>query len=111
MSTFNGISSKPAWFPDDRRAGARLRTHLPVTVLTLSGGTYSAFLMNASASGFRVRSDYGATIGRYLLVDVPNFTQYSGWVTWANSGEFGFEVANPIPRAVIDHIVALAAEA
>jgi hypothetical protein len=111
MSNPNGITSKPVWFPDDRRAGARLRTHLPVSVLTLSGGTYAASLTNASVSGFRVRSEYAATIGRFLLVDVPNFTQYSGWVAWTNSGEFGFEVANPIPRAVLDQIVAMAAEA
>jgi hypothetical protein len=76
----------------------------------LRGDTHSAFLTNASPSGFRIRSNYGVTIGRFLLVDVPNFTQYPGWVAWANSGEFGFEVANSIPQKVIDRIVAMAAE-
>jgi hypothetical protein len=77
----------------------------------LRGDTYSGFLTNASVSGFRINLDQGLIIGRFLLVDVPNFTQYPGWVAWADTGEFGFEVANPIPQAVIDHIVAMAAEA
>jgi hypothetical protein len=87
-----------------------LRTHLPVSLLTLRGDTYSAFLTNASSSGFRIRSEYGVTVGRFLSVDVRDFAQYAGWVAWAFSGEFGFEVANPIPQAVIDHIVAMAGD-
>jgi hypothetical protein len=65
---------------------------------------------NASSSGFRIRSEYGVTVGRFLSVDVRDFAQYAGWVAWAFSGEFGFEVANPIPQAVIDHIVAMAGD-
>jgi hypothetical protein len=88
-----------------------LRTHLPVSVLTLRGDTYSAYLTNASSTGFRIRSEHGVTVGRFLSVDVPNFTQYAGWVVWAFSGEYGFKAAHPIAHAVIDHIVAIAAEA
>jgi hypothetical protein len=110
MTIPDRLALKPTWFPDNRRTGGRLRTHLPVSLLTLRGDTYSAYLTNASSSGFRIRSEYGGTVGRFLSVDVPNFTQYAGWVAWAYSGEFGFEVANPIPQAVIDHIVAMAAE-
>jgi hypothetical protein len=111
MSSPDRSPLQPASFPDDRRAGARVRTYFPVSILTLGGEISPAFVTNASVSGFRIRSEYGVTLGRFLLVDVPSFTQYAGWVAWANAGEFGFELANPIPQAVIDHIVAMAAEA
>jgi hypothetical protein len=87
-----------------------LRTYLPVSLHMLRGDTYSGFLTNASVSGFRIKLDQGLTIGRFLVVDLPNFTQYPGWVAWADTGEFGFEVANALPQEIIDYIQAAAAK-
>jgi hypothetical protein len=94
----------------ERRLAVRSRIHLPVFLLTPSGDTYSAFLTNVSSLGFRIRSEYGATIGRFLSLDVPELARYSGWVAWSQAGQFGLDVANPVPQKVIDHILMIATE-
>jgi hypothetical protein len=65
---------------------------------------------NVSSLGFRIRSDYGVTIGRFLSLDVPGLARYSGWVAWSQADQFGLDVANPLPQKVIDHILMIAAE-
>lgn len=110
MSHDDHPADKPLSFPGNRRSAVRSRIHLAVSLITPAGDIYSATLTNISSLGFRIRSDYGVTLGRFLSVDVPELARYSGWVAWSHSGEFGLDVANPVPQKVIDHIVANAAK-
>jgi hypothetical protein len=110
MSVPDCPTSKTASFPDNQRAAVRSRAHLPVFLVTPAGDAYSAFLTNVSCIGFRIRSEYRVTIGRFLTVDLPGLARYPGWVAWANADEFGLDVADFIPKEVIDQIVATAAE-
>lgn len=80
-----------------------------MSLITPAGDLHAATLTNISSLGFRIRSEYGVTLGRFLSLDIPQLTRYSGWVAWSYSDEFGLDVANPIPQKVIDHILALAA--
>jgi hypothetical protein len=110
MSVPDHPMPEPARSPAERRLAVRSRTHLPVFLITPGGGTYSAFVTNASSLGFRIRSEYGVAIGRFLSLDVPGLARYSGWVAWSHESQFGLAVANPVPQKVIDHILAIAEE-
>lgn len=67
-------------------------------------------MVDIATHGFGVQSGYPAKMGQFLNIEVPAFARYSGWVAWACSGEFGFDVANPLPKPVVDHILSLASQ-
>ena len=105
MSNDDHLVAKPPPFAGDRRLAARARICLAVLLITPGGEIYAATLTNISSLGFRIRADYGVTLGRFLSLDVPELARYSGWVAWSQEGEFGLAVANPIPQEVIKHIL------
>jgi hypothetical protein len=98
---------KPPPFPGNRRLAVRARIYLAVLLITPGGDIYAATLTNISSLGFRIRADYGVTLGRFLSLDVPELARYS-WVAWSEGGEFGLAVANLIPQEVIKHILLIA---
>lgn len=108
MNIQSHISSKPEWLPVDERAAERIPIHLPVFLIAPGGEPFSATLTDVSTHGFRIRSGYPATLGRFLAIDVPAFSRYSGWVAWARANEFGFDAAHPLPEGVVNHILNLA---
>jgi hypothetical protein len=108
MGNDDDLVDKPPPFAGDRRLAARARICLAVLLITPGGEIYAATLTNISSLGFRIRADYGVTLGRFLSLDVPELARYSGWVAWSQEGEFGLAVANPIPQKVIKHILLIA---
>lgn len=108
MSFHDHSSPKPSWLPDDARIVKRSPIHLPVFLTVPGGEPLSATVINIATHGFRVQSGYSAKMGQFLAIEVPAFSRYSGWVAWAHSGEFGFDVANPLPEPVVNHILSLA---
>lgn len=81
---------------------------LPVFLMAPGGEPFSARVTNIATHGFRVESVYIAKMGQFLSIEIPAFARYSGWVAWTLTSEFGFDVANPLPEPVVDHILNLA---
>jgi len=79
-------------------------------LVTPLGDEHPAIIQNISTLGFKIRSEYGVTIGRFLAIDIPGLTAYSGWVSWSYLGEFGLDVANAIPGPVVEHIINIAVQ-
>ena len=108
MSLHDHPSLNPSWLPDDARVTSRALTYL-LALLTASGGrSFSATVVDIATHGF-----FG--VGRVtprslgiLAIEVPAFARYLGWVAWTHSGGFGFDVANPPPKPVVEHILSLA---
>ena len=99
----------PGWHRSPT-TGERLYDRGSIQFPSLYGERYfSSFLTNVSSLFFRIRSEYRVTIGRFLSLDVPGLARYSGWVAWSHAGEFGLDVANPIPQEIVDDIVEMAA--
>lgn len=98
----------PGRYAIDERVAVRRIIHLPAFLVACGGERFSATLLDVSTHGFRIRSGYPTTIGRFLAVDIPAFARYSGWVAWANQFEFGFDVANPLPDEVVNYLLRLA---
>jgi hypothetical protein len=101
---------KPDRSSTDARRAKRTPICLPVFVIAPDGEPYSALAVDVATHGFRIRSGYPATLGRFLVIDVPSFVRYSGWVAWASTTEFGFDVAHPMPADVVNHLISLARE-
>lgn len=108
MNVHSHISSRPEWLPADDRVAERIPIHLPVFLIAPGGEPFSATVIDVSTHGFRIKSGYPATLGRFLAIDVPAFSRYQGWVAWAHTNEFGFAVAHPLPEGVVNHILKLA---
>ncbi|KQM96361.1 hypothetical protein ASE77_18900 [Sphingomonas sp. Leaf226] len=84
---------------------------LPAVLVTSLADEHPAIIQNVSTLGFKLRSEYRVTVGRFLSLDIPGLTVYSGWVAWSYLDQFGFDVANAIPEPVIEHIIAMALQA
>jgi hypothetical protein len=97
--------------PLDRRHADRTGMSLPAVLITSLADKHPAIIQNVSTLGFKVRSKYGATVGRFLSIDIPGLATYSGWVAWSYCDQFGIDVANAIPEPVIEHIIAMAVQA
>lgn len=78
--------------------------------MTPLGDMIPATVTDASTGGFRVKADYGVTIGRFLVLVIPGLPRYAGWVAWSYLSEFGLEGAQAISEDAIEHIVALGAK-
>jgi hypothetical protein len=108
MSLHDHTSLKPSWLPADARVTSRALIHPPAFLMTPGGEPFSATVIDIATHGFRVQSNYPAKMGQFVVIEVPAFARYSGWVAWAHAGEFGLDVANPLPEPVVDHIISLA---
>ena len=95
----------------DRRCSNRTAMSHPAVLITSLGDKHSAIIQNVSTLGFKIRSEYGVTVGRFLSIDIPGLATYSGWVAWSYRDQFGLDVANAIPEPVIKHIIAMAVQA
>ena len=95
----------------DRRYSNRTAMSLPAVLITSLADEHPAIIQNVSTLGFKLRSEYRVTVGRFLSLDIPGLTAYSGWVAWSYLDQFGLDVANAIPEPVIEHIIAMALQA
>ena len=90
------------------RKSCRALTNLLVKLTTPSENSLPATLADISTGGCRVRSMYQVALGRFVTIDIPEFTSYSGWVAWRNGLEFGLALSNPIPTDVVEHVLTIA---
>jgi hypothetical protein len=111
VNVYRRIASDSSPDLSERRYSTRRAVDLDVFLITPLGDAHPANIQDVSSRGFRIRSDYGVTIGRFLTLDIPGLTRYSGWVAWSYLGEFGLEAATPVPDDIVDHIVTLGEQA
>lgn len=110
MNRYRPPASDGGREPLDRRYSSRTAMSLKAVLITPLGDEHRAVIRNVSTLGFKISSEYGVTIGRFLAIDIPGLTAYSGWVAWSYLGEFGLDVANAIPGPVVEHIIEIADE-
>jgi hypothetical protein len=94
----------------DRRYSSRRPVNIGALIMTPLGDMIPATVTDVSSGGFRVKADYGVTIGRSLVLVILGLPRYAGWVAWSYLGEFGLEGAQAISEDAIEHIVALGAK-
>ncbi|VXC81711.1 hypothetical protein SPHINGOT1_20155 [Sphingomonas sp. T1] len=111
MNTYRRSMANAGNNPLDRRCSNRTAMSHPAVLITSLGDKHSAIIQNVSTLGFKVRSEYEVTVGRFLSIDIPGLATYSGWVAWSYRDQFGLDVANAIPEPVIKHIIAMAVQA
>jgi hypothetical protein len=107
MNIYRKIASDIS--PDlvDRRYSSRHPVNVTALLITPSEDIFHATVTDVSSRGFRVKADYGVTIGRSLVLTIPGLPNYPGWIAWSFLGEFGLEVAEEISEHAIEHIIAL----
>jgi len=110
MNTYRRSMANAGNNPLDRRCSNRTAMNHPAVLITSLGDKHSAIIQNVSTLGFKIRSEYGVTVGRFLSIDIPGLATYSGWVAWSYRDQFGLDVANAIPEPVIKHIIAMAVQ-
>jgi hypothetical protein len=105
MNIYRKIASDISPTLLDRRYSARRFVNIEIFLITALGNIIPATARDVSSRGFRVKADYGVTIGRPIVLVIPGLSNYPGWVAWSYLGEFGVEGAEVISDHVIDYIV------
>jgi hypothetical protein len=107
MNMYRKIASDISPALIERRCASRHLVNLGALLITPLGEMIPATVTGVSTRGFRVKADYGVTIGRSVGLAIPGLPRYVGWVAWSYLGEFGLEGAQEITEDAVAHIVAL----
>ncbi|MGI4733011.1 MAG: hypothetical protein ACRYFW_14875 [Janthinobacterium lividum] len=59
--------------------------------------------------GCRVSASQLLSVGAFVTLELPHFTDVNGWVAWSLDGEIGLDFAHPLPPRVVDYILDRAA--
>lgn len=110
MPTNPASSSFPAWLPADERKADRLRLSLPAQMSSDRFDTINVRLTDLTGLGCRLSTAERVSMGVFVTVHIPGFTQISGWVAWSEDGELGLDFANPLPDPVTGFIVQLSTD-
>lgn len=89
----------------EERAHLRLPLYLPAFLINPGDVRDPVLITDLSATGCQIASTARVTVGRYLGIHIPGFARYAGWVVWQTREGFGLDFCNPLPTAVVDHIV------
>ena len=92
----------------DERQQARVGLCLPVFVLQAGAERISAQLIDVSEQGCKIAINSTLKAGKYLGIEVPAFSRFSGWVVWQTRQNFGMDFVTSISRAEVEYIVSLA---
>ncbi len=55
--------------------------------------------------GCRVSTSQVLSVGAFVTLALPHFTDINGWVAWSLDGEIGLDFAHPLPLRVVDYIL------
>ena len=105
MQRFGSLCASPLAI--EEREHLRLPLYLPAFILSPGDIRDPVIVTDISASGCKVAACVRVTMGRYLGIQIPGFARYSGWVAWQTREGFGLDFTNPLPEAVVAHIVRL----
>ena len=49
----------------------------------------------------------GVSVGSFVTIHVPGYTEINGWIAWVKNGEVGLDFADPLPHAVTEYVLRL----
>ena len=105
MHRTGSLAASPLSIED--RANLRLPLYLPAFLLSSGDVRDPVVVTDISATGCKIAGSVHVAVGRYLGIQIPGFSPYAGWVAWQTRDGFGLDFSNPLPNAVVAHIVGL----
>jgi hypothetical protein len=105
MTTRSFKLAAPSWTGNDKRTAARIVVNWEASVAADKFGSCPVKIADCTNRGCRIETDLGVTIGTFVQIMVPKFTNVQGWVAWSSPTAIGVDFAHPLPNRVLEYII------
>lgn len=99
----------PDWLDLESRKAERVRIGLAAELFGNRTERTSVRVLDLTSLGCRVAAAPSVSVGAFVTVAIPYFTDISAWVAWSKKDELGLDFANPLPSRVVEHVIGLSA--
>ncbi len=95
----------PSWLAGDERKAVRIPVNWAATVTADKFKTEAVRITDCTRLGCRIETRLAVTIGTFVHVAIPNFTDVPGWVAWRSPEAIGIDFSDPLPNRVLEHVI------
>ncbi len=93
------------WTGKNQRTSVRIVVDWEASVASDKFGARAIKITDCSSRGCRIETDLAVTVGSFVRIAVPMFTDVEGWVAWSSPSAIGVDFAHPLPSRVLEYIV------
>lgn len=98
-------SAAPGWTGKEQRIAARIVVDWEASVATGEGGSCAVKITDCTNRGCRIETYLAVTVGTFIRIAIPKFTDVEGWVAWSSPSAIGVDFAHPLPSKVVECII------
>lgn len=95
----------PGWTGKEQRTAVRIVVDWEASVAADKFDSCAVKITDCSNRGCRVETDLGVTVGTFVQLAIPNFTDVQGWVAWSSPAAIGVDFAHPLPGKVLEYLI------
>jgi hypothetical protein len=95
----------PAWQGKEQRHAVRIVVDWEASVGAEKFGTRPVIITDCTNRGCRIETDLAVTVGTFIHIAVPQFTDVTGWVAWSSADAMGVDFSHPLPSRVLEYII------
>ncbi|MEG3166511.1 hypothetical protein U1701_18190 [Sphingomonas sp. PB2P19] len=89
----------------DERKAVRIPVDWLATIAAVKFETQPVRIVDCTTSGCRIETAFAVTVGTFVHVAIPKFTEVPGWVAWSRPNAIGIDFSHPLPNLVLEHII------
>lgn len=89
----------------EQRTAARIVVKWEASVAADEFGSCAVKITDCTNRGCRIECDLGVTVGTFLRIAIPRFTEVEGWVAWSSPSAIGVDFAHPLPGRVLEYLI------
>lgn len=95
----------PVWAGKEQRTAVRIVVDWGASIAADKFGSRAVKVTDCTIRGCRIETDLSVTVGTFVQIDIPNFTDVQGWVAWSSSEAIGVDFAHPLPSKVLGYLI------
>ena len=95
----------PGWTGKEHRTSVRIVVDWEASVAADKFGSCAVKITDCTSRGCRIETELSVTVGTFVQIAIPNFTEVQGWVAWSIPTAIGVDFAHPLPSKVLEYLV------
>lgn len=107
MTVRTFVLAAPTWAGKEQRAVVRIVVDWEASVAAEKFGTCAVKVTDCTIRGCRIEANLNVTVGTFVQIAIPNFTDVQGWVAWSRPTAIGVDFAHPLPSRVLEYVIEL----
>lgn len=95
----------PEWAGDNQRSSVRIVVDWKASVAAEKFGSRAVRITDCTNRGCRIETNLSVTVGTFVQITIPKFTDVQGWVAWSSPAAIGIDFSHPLPSKILDYII------